>query len=689
VAQGESEQPGDAITAAADVFISYASKDEATAHFVLESLEQAGVSCWIAPRDITPGAHYSGEIVRAIDAAKAIVLILSAASATSPHVLREIERAASKSHPIVSLRLDKTALSAEFQYFLNTSQWLDAPDGQISGGLPKFVAAVRQALRSRLPNATGSAASAPRYRDPPRYSRRLFAISALCVAAVAIVGFAAERVWVLSHRPGEPPAPSNIGAASPTETGFLPPAHSVAVLPFVNMSGDAKQDYFSDGVSEELLNSLARLEQLRVTARTSSFAFKGENIDTKSIARKLNVAAILEGSVRRSGHRIRITAQLIDAVSGYNIWSQAFDRDVTDLLTVQVDVATSIAKQLEIKLIGNEVARIELGGTSNPEAYDAYLRGRQLQMKQSVDAADDRAALAAFDHALALDPRYALAYVGRAAVLGDIVTFTAKPSERLQLSVQAREAAEKAVDLAPEMGEAHMILATTFSYVLLDFGRALPEFAKALSLAPGSASVQRGFASFASLLGRFEVAARAARQAVSLDPQNISSLTTLGIVQLQSRHYEDSLTALKHAMTLDPHSQYIEFFISSALTASGQIDQALRLCEAPTTPLQEGARSRCLALVYHKLGRQAEAERELKKIQAIAGDGEALSYASIYAQWGDKDAALGWLKKAEQLRDPEFQVLRVAWELDPIRNEPEFKAIETRMKFPPANQDTL
>jgi len=178
-----------------------------------------------------------------------------------------------------------------------------------------------------------------------------------------------------------------------------------------------KQEYFSDGITEELLNSLSRLNDLQVAARTSSFSFKGKDVDVATIARKLNVGAVLEGSVRRAGNTVRITVQLINAVSGFHIWSQTYDRNLTDILKLQADVATSVARQLEVKLVGDETAKIELGGTKNPEAYDAYLRGQQLNRKVDSKEADYRKSLAAFDYAIRSIPTLRRLMQGGASTL--------------------------------------------------------------------------------------------------------------------------------------------------------------------------------------------------------------------------------------------------------------------------------
>src|ERR1700677_3809171 len=199
----------------------------------------------------------------------------------------------------------------------------------------------------------------------------------VAMSIVAVCGAVAGDRLILPRRADDSAPPA----------AFKPPVHSVAVLPFTNLSGDPTQDYFSDGVSEELINALSHVEALQVSARTSSFSFKGKNADIAAIARKLNVAAILEGSIRRSGNTVRITAQLVNTVNGYHIWSQSYDRELRDILTLQTDIATTVAQELQVKLLGDEAAKIEVGSTRNPDAYDAYLRGLQIEVTaQDLDS---------------------------------------------------------------------------------------------------------------------------------------------------------------------------------------------------------------------------------------------------------------------------------------------------------------
>ena len=473
--------------------------------------------------------------------------------------------------------------------------------------------------------------------------------------------------------------PGSVAAA------FNPPAHSIAVLPFLNMSGDPKQEYFSDGITEELLNSLSRLNDLEVTARTSSFSFKGQNVDIPTIAHKLNVGAILEGSVRRDGNTVRITVQLINAVSGFHLWSQTYDRKLTDILKVQTDVATSVAQQLEVKLVGDEAAKIEVGGTKNADAYDAYLRGAQLIVTADSEAKWG-ATLQWFDRAIMLDPSYAAAYAQRARVLSDIAreAVQTQNDRRRELFQMARQAAERAVALAPNLADAHVVLGwgvRLFGY--FDFTGASPEIERAMSLAPGDEYVLRAKAGFEALLGHAQAAQDAIERAVRLDPENYLARADRASLLIMSRRYKEAQLANEDAIALNPAGYYAGDFTASIPLALGQPEVAQRVCETPAAPLDDDFRHICLAVAYHALGKIKEAESELGKFRSLTADTEPVGCAEIYAQWGDKASALLWLTRAERVRAPDLVWLKVDWRLDPIRNERQFKAIEARMHFPP------
>jgi TolB-like protein/Tfp pilus assembly protein PilF len=466
---------------------------------------------------------------------------------------------------------------------------------------------------------------------------------------------------------------------------FSPPPNSVAVLPFSNLSGDPKQDYFSDGMSEELINALSHIDSLEVIARTSSFSFKGQNVDVGTIARKLNVSSLLEGSVRRSGNTVRITAELVSAQSGFDLWSQTYDRNFSDILKVQTDVATAVVRQLQAKLFREVRTRIEVGGTTNAAAYDEYLRGEQERFKadSSLNESDYRAAVTHYDKSIALDPDYSMAYVGKAGALGAIAVFFASKSELLEVSSEARAAAERAVSLAPDLGEAHLALAQVLAYALLDFTAALPEYNRALELSPGSWRVQGSYGGFASLLGHVDDAISASSIAAHLDPENVNALVEMGQTLSRARHYGEALAAFRQASALDPTSDFIKSNVADVLLASGKTEQARQVCESlSSTPQGLASANWCLAVAYHYLGRQAEAQRKLEQLKTERGV-DAADVAQIYAVWGQKAQALQWLNLAVQQRATGLQGLRVYWTLDSIRDDPEFRALERRLHFPP------
>ena len=333
-----------------------------------------------------------------------------------------------------------------------------------------------------------------RYRSAKLAHRHQSALKGAAVAAlviVAILSFGALNGGWFANRV----IPKPVSAADSVDP------KSVAVLPFVDLSEQQDQGYLSDGLSEELIDRLSNISDLRVPASTSSFYFKGRKATIAEIANTLKVANILEGSVRRDGTDVRITVQLIDAASGFRRWSQTYQRNLKDVLPVQTDVAGAIAKVLQVTLTGDDIAKIGSGGTSDAAAYEAYLRGEQRLIVSTDRKSDNAAALALFDQAIALDANYGLAQAGRARALDSLAIFHSDSKEREAVRSQALAAAQRAVALAPDLGETHVALAITLAYGLLDFRAAKPEFALALALAPGNARVQRLYAEYSSAMG--------------------------------------------------------------------------------------------------------------------------------------------------------------------------------------------
>lgn len=505
----------------------------------------------------------------------------------------------------------------------------------------------------------------------------------ILIGAALLVALVRVPETTTAESPSSPAAARVRPPLEAAPIAFAPPSRSLAVLPFANMSGDPSQEYFSDGLSEELLNALSRIEALQVAARTSSFSFKGKDVDIATIAHKLNVATVLEGSIRRSGNTVRVTAQLINAVTGYHLWSQTYDRELKDALAVQTDVATAVARQLEVKLLGDELERIEAGATRKPEAHDAYLRGVHLYEDVKEDNASTREALAAFNEAIALDSSYAMAYVRKVEALLALAVIdhdTRAPEE-------AAKAAERAIALAPNLGEAHLALARVKTRQF-DFRGAASEYTRALSLAPGSALVQSRYAIFARLMGDRAAALAAARRAAALDPENFGTRFDLASTLAIAGRYDEALAALRKLQATEPHSPAVSVMVGVTYLVMEQPEEARQECASD--PMLHAVDNyaatelhRCLAMAYHALGRTREAAVELEELRQRTGDAEPVRIASVYAQWGDKATALHWLAIAEKARDPQLITLRALPALDPIRNEPEFKALEARLNFPP------
>jgi serine/threonine protein kinase/tetratricopeptide (TPR) repeat protein len=477
----------------------------------------------------------------------------------------------------------------------------------------------------------------------------------------------------------------SVVSATTTVAAFNPLPYSIAVLPFVNITGDKEQDYFSDGLTEELLNSLSRINELQVAARTSSFSFQGEHPDITTVGHKLNVASVLEGSVRRSGNIVRVTAQLNNALTGFHLWSQSYDRDIGDVLVLQTEIADAVTSALKVRLLGDVAARIELGGTRNPAAFDAYLRG--LKASNMVrDAKDDEAAIAAYAEAIHLDSSYALALAAQSLALTDYAENFATGSAIRESYASAQTDARLAIARAPALADGYVALAKVLESETLDFAQAAREYQRAVSLAPGNAQVAYRYGHFAVLMGNTDDGLAAIRRAAQLDPLNSVVHRLVSFALRMSHRYEEAVEAAQGALALDAHNPGVLSTLGLAYYALGDYQGARVSCER-TQPLADAAGSYfgiqvCLAISYEKLGRHANAESMLATLQSWYGDRGAYQYAEIYSQWGNMPKALAWLEEAMRLHDSGLASLKVDQLLDPLRDEPRFQAIQHALKFP-------
>jgi TolB-like protein/Flp pilus assembly protein TadD len=655
------------------VFLSYASQDAQAAQKICEALRAAGIQVFLDQSELRGGDAWDQKIRHEIhDCALFVPLISAHSNARHEGYFRRewrlaVERTGDMSDRVaflVPVVIDDTSDSrADVPERFRQVQWTRLPGGETPTA---FVERIKRLLSPELSPLSAVSGAAPGLREPVRASRRskpvLLAIVAVVFAMLAY--FVADKFWISKHV-----------AAS---TAFNPPPHSIAVLPFANMSGDKDQEYFSDGLTEELLNSLSEINELQVAARTSAFSFKGTNTDIGTIARKLNVGAVLEGSVRRSANTIRITAQLINAVTGFHLWSKTYDRDLGDVLKLQTEIATAVASALKVTLLGDVAAKVELGGTSNPAAFDAYLRGAKA-VHSIRDSKDLPAAIAAYTEAMSLDPHYALAFAGRSIALS-IAAGEAEIAAAVREGYDKAQAdARQALALAPDLAQAHLALAFVAEQGTLDFTQANDEYERALALAPGNAQVLRESGLFAALMGHFDAGIAATRRAVVLDPLARQSHGALAQALYAARRYEEAVAAFAEVISLTPDLKGTYGDRGFAYYGLGDLERARASCETKPDAWQS---RQCLAVIYDKLGRHADAEAVLAKMKAGLGDTAAYQYATIYAQWGNRAQALEWLDTALRLRDPGLEFLKTEPLLDPLRKEPRFQAIERELKFP-------
>jgi tetratricopeptide (TPR) repeat protein len=388
----------------------------------------------------------------------------------------------------------------------------------------------------------------------------------------------------------------------------------------------------------------------------------------------LNVGAVLEGSVRRSAHTVRVTTQLINGVTGFHLWSQTYDRDLGDVLALETEIANAVASALKVSLLGDVMAKVERGGTRNPAAFDAYLRGSQAYRTRHA-AEDLEAAITAYTDAIRLDPEYANAFVARSRTFDELATWwTPSMAGAREMYTQAEADARKAISLAPELGEAHLVLANSLVETL-DFTSASQEYERAEALAPGNAHVWQDYGPFAAAMGRFDAGIAAARRAISLDPLNPDSHYARVAAFTSAHQYENAIAVIHDIRVLDPN--YPIPFEWEPGYLLGNYEQTRIACESRPYPDS----LMCLALTYHKLGRHTDAEAQLAKYKAATHDDWYL-YAMIYAQWGNTNEALSCLESALRIRHVGLEYLKTDRYLDPLRKDPRFQAIEQALKFP-------
>ncbi len=451
------------------------------------------------------------------------------------------------------------------------------------------------------------------------------------------------------------------------------PAKSIAVLPFVNMSADKNDEYLSDGMTEELINALARVPGLRVPGRTSCFAFKGKTEADifRKVGDQLHVNIVLEGSVRKAGEKLRVTAQLVNVSEGYHLWSEDYDGDVRDIFTFQSDVARRVVEALQIKLGGDETRVLAKKPTENPEAHRLYLLGRYEFTKYTQAGWNN--AIRYYEEALRIDPEFALAYCGLAdnyAYMGSAVMPGKEANEKV------KEFAQKALQLDPDLAEARMSLALAL-VATYDWRSGLKEFDRALELNPNLAFAYELQAWTVNGLGRFEEAIAKTEKAIELDPLNPFFQMALSFFQYWASHYDDAVAQARKTLAMDPNSAISHVLIGLSLLKQGNVAGAIAELEQSKAPDPGAWYQGFLGYAYAISGEGAKAEGALRELEQLAQRQyvSPTAVATIYLGLGQNEKCLDWLEKAYEQQDSACWYLKIDQIYDSVRNEPRFQVI--------------
>ena len=662
------------------VFLSYASEDAEAAARICEALRAARIEVWFDQSELQGGDAWDASIREQIKACALFMPIISVNTHAREegYVRLEWKLAVDRSHlmagtkafmvPVVidDTRDDDERTPERFREL----QWTRLPRGETPHA---FVERVARLLSlepnevtgpSRAPTRPSSTFLPHEVSVAPGKGLRL-ALMLISVIALLGVGYFTWDEFVLpKHSAASVPGASASSAI---------PEQSIAVLPFVNMSSDKEQDYFSDGLTEEMIELLGQVPELRVPARTSSFYFKGENEPIANMAQQLKVAHVLEGSVRKAGKRLRITAQLIRADNGYHLWSQTYDRDDKDVFAVQDEIAQAVVSALKVKLAtGAQVASSR--GTTNTEAYSQYLLGRQLGRRFTFEA--NRHSVEAYRRAITLDPNYAAAYAGLALAeraVADDAGYTTTGIERAGHDV------DKAIALAPNEAIGYSARSFLRSQWQWDWAGAQADIEKALSLDPRSSEVQTRYASLLQFLGRLPEAIAAQKKATELDPLSSNAWNGLGWQYTDTGNLSAADVALGRAMELEPTSTYTLDMLTALRLLQGKPQEALEVARKID---DAGLRLCSIAVAEHTLGHAKESQQALDELIAKHAQDAAYQIAKVFAWRGEKDKAFEWLERAYKQRDGGLSSIKGSPLLKLLHADPRFNALLRKMKLP-------
>jgi TolB-like protein/tetratricopeptide (TPR) repeat protein len=617
------------------VFLSYASQDAEAVQRVRDGLQAAGIEVWFDQAELKGGDAWDAAIRKRIKDCALFVPVVSAATNARDEGYFRLEW---------KLAVDRSHLMAEDKAFL----------------LPVVL----------------EGASEPAARVPPRFRE----IQWSRVASEGEIAAFARHVLELLHGP----APSLVLPHAAPRTA-APQGPSIAVLPFVNMSRDEDNEYFADGLAEELLNVLANIRGLRVASRTSAFSFKGKDTPLSTIARQLGVSTVLEGSVRRAGKRVRVTAQLIEVATDSHRWSQTYDRDLDDIFAVQDDITKSVVTELRRALMGDaqaaqgdavaaEVQAASAGRSADPEAYRLFLQGRFFSMR----ATQHEAALAAeyFQQAVERDPHFALGWAGLATGIWiQSAHGWVPPSEGFE---KARAAAKRALELEPDLPEAHVALSRSLS-VDWNWPDATAAIEKALALAPGNATVLRTAGRHFANMGCLEEGLEYTRRSLAFDPLSFAGYINLGFLCTWSGDLDGAEAAIRRAIELNPTGGISHLSLAVVHLFRGEPRKALEESQQEMIALG-GLLTGIMA--RHSLGDRKRSDEALAELISTHGKNEAFQIAQVLAWRGEAEAAFEWLETAFKQRDLGLSQLLVDPFFKSLRADPRWLALVRRVGLP-------
>jgi TolB-like protein/DNA-binding winged helix-turn-helix (wHTH) protein/Flp pilus assembly protein TadD len=529
----------------------------------------------------------------------------------------------------------------------------------------RFIASVMEESAARPGNIATQeqvpTGTTPSEQNEPSGARPLLKFAILFTLAFVAVAATAGNFW--------------FGRSKATRSSLS--ANSIVVLPFTDMSSGKDQEYFSDGLSEQLINDLAKVSGLRVVGRSSAFQFKGRNVDLREVGRKLGVANVLEGSVRRQGNHVRITAELTKADDGFQLWSQTYDREMKDIFAVQDEIARAATEALQVKLLGGNGQPVPSTlRSASPEAYQAYLQANYF-WGRGTGKEDVGKALVYTDQAISLDEKYAPAWALRASVLnmmaeGGLTDVTEGFRE-------ARDDAERAMALDPTSASAYLALARTQIYHDWDWDTANTCLAKAAVLEPGNAEVFRARSYLSRALGNLDEAVKLYEQAVALDPLRANSHLGLGYLLYMAGRYKESRAALQKALDLNPQAAFAHADLSKILLAEGKPQQALGEIEKEPNDWEKLTDQ---TMVYHALGREQDSNAALAELIAKHHTDSAYQIAEVYAFRAQSEKSFEWLERAYKQRDSGLPDIKVDPIMKTLRHDRRFAELLKKMRLP-------